>query len=318
MSGNVDSFAPHKREGEESFSSGVKAELCRERLSRSCCARAEAYGVLLFCNTFQEREIRIVTTTPAVAQRLPRLFRRAFQLDFDAQPHELERGSKLNYTIERPEKLACILDCYGYDPQQLLSHHVNYAVLEENCCRAAFFRGAFLAGGSVIDPRKGYHLSFSTSHYHVAREIQPLMAELGLSPKTMVRSANYITYFKQSEAISDFLTIIGAPVAAMGIMNAKLEKNIRNRVNRRSNCDMANVDKVVAAAQEQIAAIHRLKRSAQWECLPDALKETAALRVAHPELSLSQLASLGGLSKSCLNHRLRKLQELTAAQADET
>lgn len=317
MSGNAETFFPEEhRERGESFSSAVKAELCRDRLARSCCAQAEAYGVLLFCNTFLDREIRIVTTSQTVAQRLPRLFRRAFELSFDQQPQTLERGGKLNYVITRPDKLSHILETFGTGEQQFLSHHVNYAVLEENCCRAAFFRGAFLAGGSVIDPHKGYHLSFSTSHYHVAREIQPLMAELGLSPKTVVRSANYVTYFKQSEAISDFLTTIGAPVAAMDIMNAKLEKNLRNRVNRRSNCDVANVDKAVAAAQEQIAAIRRLEQSPRWESLPDNLKETAALRVANPELSLSQLAALGGISKSCLNHRLRRLQELTAERND--
>lgn len=313
MSGNTDALSgPERFPRGESFSSVVKAELCRDRLTRSCCARAEAYGVLLFCNTFLEQEIRMITTAPVVGQRLARLFRRAFDVSFDEQPRELERGGKLNYAICQPEKLTRILETYGYERQQLLSHHVNYAVLEENCCRAAFFRGAFLAGGSVMDPQKGYHLSFATSHYHVAREIQPLMAELGLAPKTMVRGANYVTYFKQSEAISDFLTTIGAPVAAMDIMNAKLEKNIRNRANRRSNCDVANVDKAVAAAQEQIAAIHCLEQSPKWESLPENLKATAALRVAHPELSLSQLASVGGLSKSCLNHRLRKLQELTA------
>lgn len=300
---------------EESFSSNTKTELCRDRMSRACCTLAEAYGVLLFCNTFLSQEVRVVTTSAAVAQRLPRLFRRAFDLRFDSLPQESGAGGKRVFSITNPEKLARILEAYGYSQDRMLSHHVNYAVLEDNCCRAAFFRGAFLAGGSVTDPTKRYHLEFATSHYHVAREIQPLMAELGMSPKTVVRNANYVTYFKQSEAISDFLTAIGAPVAAMDIMNAKLEKNIRNKVNRRSNCDMANVDKAVAAAQEQIAAIRMLRQSIQWDSLPDNLKETAALREEHPELSLSQLAALGGLSKSCLNHRLRKLMELGARDA---
>lgn len=312
MSGNTDHSAG------QSFSSTVKAELCRDRLSRICCARAEAYGVLLYCNTFLSREVRIVTTSPAVAQRLPRLFRRAFDLRFDEQPRSLEAGGKLSFLLRSPDGLDRVLEAYGYSREQLLSHHVNYGVLEENCCRAAFFRGAFLAGGSVIDPQKGYHLEFGTSHYHVAREIQPLMAELGLSAKTGVRNGNYVTYFKQSEAISDFLTTIGAPVAAMDIMNAKLEKNIRNRVNRRSNCDVANVDKVVAAAQEQIAAIRRLEQSPVWESLPESLRETAALRTEYPELSLSQLASLGGVSKSCLNHRLRRLMELQPEEPGES
>ena len=296
----------------ESFSSVAKAELCRDKISRTCCARAEAYGVLLFCNTFLPSEIRIVTTSEPVAKRLQRLFRRAFQISFDQRPKEILQGGKYVFSIIDPDKLSTILDTYGYGKDQL-SHHVNYAVLEDSCCQAAFFRGAFLAGGSILDPQKRYHLEFATSHYHVAREIQPLMAELELAPKTVVRGASYVTYFKQSEAISDFLTTIGAPLAAMEIMNTKLEKNIYNKVNRRSNCDMANLDKAVAAAQKQISTIQRLRQSSLWDTLPDTLRLTAVLRVENPELPLSQLAELGGISKSCLNHRLRKLTELAGS-----
>lgn len=295
---------------EESFSSQTKAELCKDKISRNCCALAEAYGVLLFCNTFLSSEIKIVTSSAAVAQRLPRLFRRAFGIKFDQQPQELTAGGKYCFSITDPQKLEQILFAYGYSNEKLLSLHVNYAVLEENCCRAAFFRGAFLAGGSIIDPQKQFHLEFTTSHYHVAREIQPLLAELDMTARTVVRSANYVNYFKKGEAIADFLTAIGAPVAAMEVMNTILEKNVRNKVNRRSNCDMANVDKAVAAAQGQIAAIHQLRQSGKWDSLPDTLKGTAELREEYPELSLNQLAELAGVSKSCLNHRLRKLQEL--------
>lgn len=303
------------KERQESFSSQVKAELCKDKISRTCCALAEAYGILLFCNTFLNREIKIVTSSSAVAQRLPRLFRRAFGVKFDQQPEELIPGAKFSFVITDREKLDVILNAYGYSAQQLLSHHVNYAVLEESCCQAAFFRGAFLAGGSIIDPQKHFHLEFTTSHYYVAREIQPLMTELGMESRTVVRNANYVNYFKRGEAVADFLTAIGAPVAAMEVMNTILEKNLRNKVNRRYNCDVANVDKAIAAAQGQIAAINRLRESGQLDSLPDNLKITAELRVENPELSLSQLAALAGISKSCLNHRLRKLQELGTSGA---
>ena len=171
--------------GEKTFSGAVKAELCRDKISRGCCARAEAYGILLFCNTFLSREIRIVTTSEQVAKRLGRLFRRAFQITFDQRPQELLPGGKYIFSITDPDKLKMILDTYGYSEEQL-SHHVNYAVLEESCCQIAFFRGAFLAGGSILDPRKRYHLEFTTSHYHVARELQPLMAELDLTANTVL------------------------------------------------------------------------------------------------------------------------------------
>ena len=119
-------------------------------------------------------------------------------------------------------------------------------------------------------------------------------------------------YFKQSEYIEDFLTAIGAPVAAMDVMTAKLEKDLRGSVNRRVNCDAANLDKVVEATQGQLEAIRRLERSGRLETLPDKLQEAARLRAAHPEDTLAQLAEPCSppVTKSALNHRLRKLVEL--------
>lgn len=297
-----------------SFASQVKGELCREKLSRHCCACAEAYGVLLFCNSFTPQRLRITTRSAAFAQRLPRLFRKAFGVTFDQKPEDLNTGGKLTFEIDSPESMAKILETYGYARENSISHHINYAVLEEECCRSAFLRGAFLAGGSVTDPEKRYHLELTTSHHYVHRELQSLLMEMGFEPKIINRNSNYVTYLKRSEAIADFLTTLGAPLAAMEIMNAKVEKNLRNGVNRWSNCDVANLEKAVDAAQSQIEAIRRLDRGVGLATLPEKLRETAQLRLENPELSLSQLAQLAQVSKSCLNHRLRKLIELSAAQ----
>ena len=297
-----------------SFASQVKGELCREKLSRHCCACAEAYGVLLFCNSFTPQRLRITTRSATFAQRLPRLFRKAFGVTFDQKPEDLNTGGKLTCEIDSPESMAKILDTYGYARENSISHHINYAVLEEECCRSAFLRGAFLAGGSVTDPEKRYHLELTTSHHYVHRELQSLLMEMGFEPKVINRNSNYVTYLKRSEAIVDFLTTLGAPLAAMEIMNAKVEKNLRNGVNRWSNCDVANLEKAVDAAQSQIEAIRRLDRQVGLATLPEKLRETARLRLENPELSLSQLAQLAQVSKSCLNHRLRKLMELSAAQ----
>lgn len=297
-----------------SFASQVKGELCREKLSRHCCACAEAYGVLLFCNSFTPQRLRITTRSATFAQRLPRLFRKAFGVTFDQKPEDLNTGGKLTFEIDSPESMAKILDTYGYARENSISHHINYAVLEEECCRSAFLRGAFLAGGSVTDPEKRYHLELTTSHHYVHRELQSLLMEMGFEPKVINRNSNYVTYLKRSEAIADFLTTLGAPLAAMEIMNAKVEKNLRNGVNRWSNCDVANLEKAVDAAQSQIEAIRRLDRQVGLATLPEKLRETARLRLENPELSLSQLAQLAQVSKSCLNHRLRKLMELSAPQ----
>ena len=299
-----------------SFSSETKAELCRERLSHLECTQAEAYGVLLFCNIFTPWEVRITTRSPDFAQRLPKLFQRAFEITFDQMPQEGELEGKLTFLCSDRKKIARMLDTFGYSVETAVFQHINYAALEEPLSKAAFLRGAFLAGGSVTDPKKRYHLEIATTHYYVHRELQALLPELELHPKETNRKSNYITYFKQSEAIADVLTTIGAPLAAMEVMNAKVEKNLMNGVNRRLNCDVANVDKSVQAAQIQIEAIRRLEQRGELAGLPEKLRETAELRVANPELSLVQLAELCSppVTKSCLNQRLRKLLELGKAE----
>ena len=136
-----------------------------------------------------------------------------------------------------------------------LSHHVNFGVLEEDCCRASFIRGAFLAGGSVTDPEKRYHLELATPHHSVSRETYSVLLDMGFSPREAERGGNSLLYFKQADAIADFFTTIGASNTALGIMTAKVEKDMRNTITRRVNCDSANADKVVNAAQEQLEAI---------------------------------------------------------------
>ncbi|MCI9295182.1 MAG: DNA-binding protein WhiA [Lawsonibacter sp.] len=291
-----------------SFALEVKSELCRTPLSRRCCAQAEAYGVLLYCNTFHAEQARIVTEHEAFAQRLPLLFKKAFKLTFDRFP---QGGGKQTFSIENPAKLAVLHQAFGSDPRAL-ALHLNFAMVEEACCRSALLRGAFLAGGSVTDPRKGYHLELATSHHSVSREVLALMRELDQEPKSAQRKGNAVIYFKQSEKIEDFLTCIGAPLAAMEVMNAKLERDLRGKVNRRVNCDAANLDKAVEAAMSQVEAIRRLEGSGTLVTLPDKLREAAALRLAHPEDTLAQLAERCDppITKSALNHRLRKLVEL--------
>lgn len=291
-----------------SFSFDTKNELCRLPVQRLCCARAEAYGILLYCNTFHSSEVRIVTENPNFAARLPRLFHRAFGLRFDRQPEEGAEG-KLVFQITERKKLDHITNTLGYDPRQNLVLHINFGMLEEECCRDSFLRGVFFAGGSITDPAKRYHLELTTSHAQVSRELEVLLRESGYPPKNITRNGSSITYFKQSDQIEDFLTMIGAPVAAMNVMSAKMEKDLRNSVNRRLNCDSANLDKAVEAAMEQLEAIRKLDDAGVLEQQPEKLRQTAALRMSYPELTLSELAEEFDppLTKSCLNHRLRKI-----------
>ena len=293
----------------QSFAGKVKNELCRVPVQRLCCARAEAYGVLLYGNTFSPTEVRLITESADFAARLPRLFQRAFGLKFDRLPEE-ERG-KLIFGITDRSKLDRIINQLGYDPRQNLVLHVNFGLLEDECCRTAFLRGAFLAGGSVTDPEKRYHLELDTGHAQASREVATLLTEMGFLPHSVRRGGSSVIYFKQSEHIEDLLTTIGAPAAAMDIMTAKVDKEIRNGANRAMNCDMANVNKAIDAALEQKNAIQRLQENGRLERLPEKLRQTALLRLQYPEMSLSQLAEKCDppVTKSCMNHRMRKLLE---------
>ena len=297
-----------------SFSSNVKAELCKDSLSKKSCAVAEGYGVLLYCNTFSSTEIRIITESRDFAARLPRLFKKAFGITFDQEPAAQDRG-KLQFAISSEDKIAKIFETLQMDLKASLTLHVNFGMLEEEAECMAYLRGAFLAGGSVTDPAKRYHLELITSHYKVSRETCALLIECGFSPKELSRGGNNILYFKQSDYIEDFLTAIGAQVSAMGVMEAKVEKDLRNGVNRRVNCETANLTKVVDASMGQMAAIRALEEAGELDKLPGKLRETALLRRENPEATLQELAAMLNppITKSAINHRMRKLLELARA-----
>lgn len=296
-----------------SFSSNVKRELCRPPLGKRCCAVAEAFGVLLYANTFSSSLIKIVTECEDLSARLPKLFKRAFGFGFDSESGP-NPGGKRTFLIEDLEKLSQVYQAFGFSLESQLTLHVNFGILEETCCQVSFLRGAFLAGGSVTDPAKRYHLELTTSHQKAGRETEVLLLELGFRPKTAARNGSFVLYFKHSNAIEDLLTTMGAPVCAMALMEAKVEKELRNGVNRRVNCDTANLTKVVDAAQDQIAAIKKLAARGELDTLSDKLRSAAALRADNPEATLAELAGLSDppVSKSAMNHRMRKLMELAS------
>ena len=301
-----------------SFSGGAKAEVCKIFPNRNCCALAQCFGILLYCNSFTSSGIKIITESRDFALLLPKLFKRTFNLNFDIFP-SMEAPGKLIFQIVDEEKIEIIMDAFGFAPADTLALHVNLPLVEEDCCKAAFLRGAFLAGGSVTDPEKGYHMEIATTHKSVAAETYVLMHEsMGFYPKSAQRGGGQVLYLKQSDLITDFLTFLGAPVSAMGIMEAKLEKELNNKVNRRCNCDDANTSKVVEAAQEQLAAIRILRHKGILEHLPGKLLQAATARENNPEASLTELASMmePPISKPAMNHRIQKLLKL-AQEAEQ-
>ena len=295
-----------------SFSSTAKAEICRALPHKKCCALAECFGVLLFCNSFSADGIRIITESREFAHNLPTLFKKAFGISFDVAP-DTDATGKLIFQISDPGKLSTVMGAYGFDVKDTLALHVNLPIVEDDCCKAAFLRGTFLAGGSVTDPAKGYHMEITTTHKSVAREADSLIREsMGFFPKSAQRNGGTVLYFKQSEQISDFLTFLGAPLAAMGIMEARLEKELNNKVNRRCNCDDANTSKVVEAAQEQLAAIRILRDRGMVNKLPVKIQQAIEAREKNPEASLTELATMmePAITKPAMNHRLKKMVQI--------
>ncbi len=295
-----------------SFSAAAKAEVCRILPQKHCCALAQCFGILLYCNSFHADGIKIITESREFAHVLPRLFKKAFSMTFDVLPQE-DGEKKQVFQILEERKLAAIMDAYGFSRQDTLALHVNLPIVEEDCCRAAFLRGAFLAGGSVTDPGKGYHMEITTTHQSVSRETFSLIQEIMDFPlKSARRGGGQVLYLKQSELISDFLAYIGAPVAAMGIMEARLEKELNNKVNRRCNCDDANTSKVVEAAQEQLHAIRKLREQGLFEKLPIKLQQAALARKENPESALTEPAGMmePPITKPAMSHRLKKLVEM--------
>ncbi|MBQ9044446.1 MAG: DNA-binding protein WhiA [Oscillospiraceae bacterium] len=291
-----------------SFASEVKSELCRDAVGSRTLAVAECCGVLLFCHTFTPTEIRVVTASASFAERLPKLIRRASGARL---PEPVRSGGRFVLSVTEADTLSRICSALDIDTTRALSHHINLGLLEEPGCREAFLRGAFLAGGSVTDPAKSYHMELSTAHYSVSRECAALLADMDFRPREITRGGNFVLYYKKSELIEDLLSTLGATNAAMRVMAAKVEKSMTNAVNRKVNCDAANVDKTVAAAQQQLEAIRRIDREYGLDALPEPLQQAALLRFANPEVSLTDLAKLSypPVSRSTLSYRLKKIME---------
>lgn len=295
-----------------SFSTEVKNELCRVSMQRVCCTRAEAYGALLHASAFSHKEIRLNTENAAVARRLQALLQRAFFVVCEPQ----RVGQKHQLILTGAEQIGRIFDALGYDRKSHITYHLNRNVLEEDCCIASFLRGAFLMAGTVAGPDKKSHLELKTARQSLAGEETSLLLDLGLSPKQMRRASAHILYFKNGTSVEDFLTRIGAPRAAMELMEAKVEKNIRNTINRQVNCETANLVKAADASARQIAAIRAVLDAHGEEGFPENLRETVRLRLEYPTDSLTELAQRFDppISKPGLSHRLKKIIELASKE----
>ena len=296
-----------------SFTEAVKAELCAVANNRPCCRRAELYGMLLFGHIFARTKMRLSTKNSAVAARFQQMARSALGFEFSQASGA---GRRLVLSTEKPRELAAVMDVYGYGPSVDVALHLNNAIVEEDCCRGAFLRGVFLMAGSVSVPEHDglhtakYHLEITGSHYYVMREFNTLLRDMDLSLRLAKRKACYLLYCKAVETVGELLAHAGATRAYMAVLHLMMERRLRNNINRRVNCDSANIGRVVEAAAAQCAAIEALQQSGRFDLLPESLKQTALLRLQYPERPLSELEDVSKIGRSALNHRLRKLVAL--------
>ncbi len=190
-------------------------------------------------------------------------------------------------------------------------YFIPQEMAEKECCKKALIRGAFLGGGTIIDPQKNYNLELVAPDEELAQEMRKLLRDAGFGFSLARRKAKYVLYMKNSESISDFLSYIGAFKAQMELLNIKIEKELRNEFNRAANSEIANLEKTIHAAVEQIKVIEKIDQTMGIEKLPEDLREVARLRLSHKDLSLSELGALldPPLTKSGVNHRLKKLMQ---------
>jgi len=297
------------------FSESTKDELSRV-FGRPCCALAEMSALARVGGRLTEGaagppSLTVVSENAAVARKVYRL---AKDLGLPART-AVGRNPRLrkNYRYE----VRIPLEPGRQETMRMLGRErrgIKKGLVRRGCCRRAYLRGAFLARGSVASPRGSYHLEIQADDEVLARDLAALMEKLGLEARVSARRQGWTVYIKEGTQIVDCLNLMGAHAALLSFEDARVLKEMRNRVNRLVNCDTANVNKAVEAAVRQEESIRVIEEYMGLEKLPSALRELAVLRLQHPDFSLRELGELidPPLSKSCVNHRMRRLESIAA------
>lgn len=297
-----------------SFSGNVKEELYKKTGSARHCQLAELASIFSFCGTFVQKneensEIFFNFENVLVANKCFTLLKKAFTIYF---------GENLSdFVVFNEEELSLkIIDSEAAN--KIHSALTSVSIDERSCCRRAYLRGAYLCGGSITDPLKSYHMEIVCHSEENARIILKLFATFDVDAKLVERGRYPVVYIKDSATIVLALNVCEAPVALMEFENAIIVKEMRNSINRQNNCDVANLNKTVSAAQSVISDIQSLIGTAEYRNLPDSIKELAELRVEYPDLSLKELGEMltPPLGKSGVNHRLRKLSEMARKRSN--
>ena len=300
-----------------SFSGKVREELAGNISSARHCRIAELAAFIGMCGTIQY-SIKIHSENFLVARKVFTLIEKTFNIKVDVSIRRNIKRQNATYSVvvRQHEDAVRILQAV-----KMIGGNADYIsdirpfsplVLQQTCCRRAFLRGAFQASGSMSDPSKSYHFEIVCDSQAAAGQIQEIMDGFGLDAKIVQRKKAYVVYLKEGSRIVDVLNVMEAHVALMELENVRILKEMRNTVNRKVNCETANINKTVSAAVKQVEDITYLRDTVGFEHLPDNLAEAALARLEHPDATLKELGETldPPVGKSGINHRLRRLSEM--------
>lgn len=302
-----------------SFASETKKELTNLEV-KSCCIDAELSALIRMNGSlsFSNRKlvVDIQTENAAIARRIYTLLKKKYQVQVELLVRKKMRLKKNNvYIVRLAEQAKEILeDTKILGEGFTIIHDISHDLIKKKCCKRSYLRGAFLAGGSVNNPEtSSYHLEIFSLYKEHNDSLCELMNTFGLNSKTLERKKGFITYLKEAEKITEFLNIIGAHNALLRFEDVRIVRDMRNSVNRLVNCETANLNKTIGASIRQVENIRYIDQTVGLQILPEKLREIAVLRMNYTDVTLKELGEMvsgGAISKSGINHRLRKIDEI--------
>lgn len=293
-----------------SFASNAREEIARYSLSKDCCVRAAAYGVACFAKYFDAKGLVLQTEQEGTAMAAQRLFARC-GIQGEVNAKHRPSGAVYEFGIRAPEQVARMHELFGTTGTEPCLQ-IDPGLIRCQTCVSAYIGAAFLCSGTVTDPQKEYNLEFLTARTNLAKDFEALLAEHEFAPHRTRRAGVNLIYVKAGDNVEKLLSFMGAIQAAQQIHDQKAVKQVRNQINRHTNCDTANLGKSARASAQTLRAIRYLQQHNALEALPLPLREAAEMRLKNPDLSLTALCSCfePELSKSGLSYRMKKLEAL--------
>lgn len=291
-----------------SFTAGVKNELASLAFESECCKRSFAYGFLLYGKSFTTRSVSCATDYAEVMQAFERTIAETSGVKTTVTRL---RSGKYVLKILAVEDRKRIIEYFDHAVNSI-SLRINRGVFEDDECYGSFLRGVFLSCGSIANPDKNYHLEFVIPFHNLSLDLLKILTDFGLKAKLILRKYSYVVYLKDSESIEDLLTLMGAVNSSLELMGIKIQKDVRNKINRQMNFESANMSRSIEAGLAQVEAIEIIEKKQGLDSLSDELKEVAILRRENPDMSLKQLGEnlTVPISRSGVNHRLMKIMEI--------